>query len=237
MKRIQNTKGTGKGIPAGGTTALGRAPAVALAVGLAVSLALSAPAAFADDVSMDATASDQVGTEYSYSEDVTLLGIKNSPSSLNLTWTETASASTPGAEVTQAGSGDSAYGGWLHYTLHSVGTHKITAQVTGLGAQEVYNENSLEVRISNTPGVYGETAINAGGSEKSSLGVFPDSYNDSNFVPLRAESSKTILENIDGTNTWTGTGDTEGAPLEYYLYEDPGSIMGSIEVTYTLMAE
>jgi hypothetical protein len=172
---------------------------------------------FADDVTNDVTAEDDLtigamgggGT-------VAYLGMVGNDA-VNLQFTNGSyDATEPGAQATLgSGSSDSAAGGWLHYTVYGLGSHKITVEcATGSYA------DSLTVDI---------TTLTAGGSVLGTLGTEPGS-------PVRITSTPaSLMTAITGSDTYTGTGAAEGAQVTYVLDEDPG--IAAATVTYTIVAE
>lgn len=199
----------------------------ALAATLVFALTLSTPAAFADDVSMDATATDTVGTAYDESGRVAILGLANNNrvSMKIYAGLQVGGAGTwgrPGAQVTPGGTGRAeAAGGRLRYTLYdNEGTYKITVETT----DSDYTDGSVLVEVIN---------INAGGSALATLGTPPTDY-----VPIRYNDPVDFITDIDGSNTWTGTYRSDGPWIRYALTADPGGVSGSrMNVLYTLVAQ
>lgn len=200
-----------------------------LVVLLAAALILGmAAVAAADDLSMDATANDSVGVSYSESGTVTLLGIVgNDAVSLSLNG-GTYGASEPGAQATLGGGSSevTGTGGYLHYTLYGVGNHKITVETETAG----YGEETLSVQISDgTLDSDNTSEIVAGGSAAGTLGTAA-----TGFVAIGTTAAD-LITGITGTDTWTGTASSEGAPVEYKLSGDPG--VDTVDVLYTITSE
>lgn len=198
-----------------------------LVIAVALGLALSAPAAFADDVSMDATAHDQVGTIYDESGKIAILGLANNNrvSMKIYAGLQVGGAGTwgrPGAQVTAGGMGRAeSAGGRLRYTLYdNEGTYKITVETT----ESDYTDGSVQVEIIN---------INAGGSSAGTLGTQA-----SDFVQIKYNDPVSLITGIDGSNTWTGTYRSDGPWIRYALIDHPGGVSGSrLPVLYTLVPE
>jgi hypothetical protein len=172
----------------------------------------------ADDLSMDATAEDDLTLGYSAGVDAVLYLGMVGIDTVDLTYQAgTYDASAPGVQATLGGvSSDSAAGGWLHYTLYGMGAnHKITVE-----CDTPSYVDSLTVEI--------ET-FTAGGSALGTLGTEAGS-------PVRITPTPTdLITAISYTDTWTGTGAAEGARVIYVLDEDPG--ISAATVTYTIVAE
>ncbi|MCF7929187.1 MAG: hypothetical protein K9L68_10345 [Spirochaetales bacterium] len=198
-----------------------------IAVIFTLALALSTPAAFADDVSMDATAGDQVGTIYDESGKIAILGLANNNRVTMRIYAglQVGGAGTwgrPGAQVTAGGMGRAeSAGGRLRYTLYdNEGTYKITVETT----ENDYTDGSVQVEIIN---------INAGGSASGTLGTPA-----SDFVPIKLNEPVSLITGIDGSNTWTGTYRSDGPWIRYALIDHPGGVSGSrLPVLYTLIPE
>lgn len=189
-------------------------------LGLAVAIMLVASsAAFADDLSMDTTALDQVGVAYSVSGTVALLGmVDNDGVSLTLN-AGSYGASEPGARAVLGGGASyvEATGGWLHYTAYGINTQKITVQKDS-GSPVGYANDSLAVKIN--------TIVN-GGSALNTLGTGSSTY-----VAIGSTAAD-LVTGISGTDTWTGTDSTQGAQVKYKLVADPGVLR--VDVLYTMV--
>jgi len=169
---------------------------------------------------MDTTALDQVGVAYSTEGTVALLGmIDNDGVTLTL-YAGSYGASEPGAQALLGGGTATVEGtgGWLHYTAYGIATQKIVVQ-KDLGSPSGYVNDSLSVKI-NTMG--------AGGSMLNTLGA-----GNSTYVPINGAAAD-LITGISGTDTWTGTGDVDGAQVKYMLSGNPGVIR--VDVLYTLTA-
>lgn len=181
----------------------------------------------ADDATMNATASDQLQLAYQSSGSVALLGIANNNRVAlkiyaGLMIGNSTNWGHPGAEVTPGGTGAAqAAGGRLRYTLYNnENYYKITVETR----EQNYVDGSLSVEIIN---------INAGGSSLETLGT-----KSAGFVPIRYDDPQNLITGIDGSNTWTGTAQSNGPWLRYKLDKDPGGISGSrLPVLYTLVAQ
>jgi len=190
-------------------------------LGLAVAIMLVGSfTAFADDLSMDTTALDQVGVAYSTEGIVALLGmVGNDKVSLALNG-GSYGASEPGAQAI-LGSGDAnveATGGFLHYTTYYMPMQKITVQKDS-ESPAGYVDYSLEVRID---------AMNAGGSDLNTLGAAASAT----YVYISTPAVD-LITGIGG-NAWTGTLATDGAQVKYRLSADPG--VTRVDVLYTMVS-
>lgn len=82
-----------------------------------------------------------------------------------------------------------------------------------------------------TPGGTG-AAQAAGGSFLVTLGI-----KSAGFVPILYNDPQDLITGIDGSNTWTGTAQSDGPWLRYKLDKDPGGNSCSrLPVLYTLVA-
>jgi hypothetical protein len=181
---------------------------------------LASYSAFADDLSMDTTALDQVGVAYSTEGTVALLGmVDNDGVSLTLN-AGTYGASEPGAHAVLGGGVESVekVGGRLHFTAYGIAGQKITVQQDS-GSPAGYVDSSLGVRISD---------VHAGGSSMETLGLSRGW-----ILPITG-TPQTLIEGIFGSNTWTGTLKTDGAQVSYELKANPG--VSRVDVLYTLIA-
>lgn len=208
-----------------------------LVISVALAIALSTPAAFADDVSMDATAGDSVGTSYKIGDSVALLGIVGNNNTL-LEMVNRSTADFPGAPVDVLTTpATNAAGGWLHYTLHGLNSHKITVELTSLPEiPSDYWEFSVTI-----------SSFHPGGSERGTLydgnDLFPEfGGGESHPNAASMNSPQDLITGIDGSDTWTGTESGYGARLHYYMLFELNSGLEedfntSVDVLYTLVAE
>lgn len=191
-------------------------------------LALAAATAFAAG---GTTALDTVGVAYSSTGVVVMLGIYNE-NSVELGWTRQLEAGgIAGARATfGSGSGAAeATGGYLLYTLHGTGYHKITVQKDGSTASG-YVANSLSVLIEN---------LQHGGSAIGTLGN-PSSTFVSDISPLNRfvgidDTADSLIAGIAGSDTWTGIDASDGANLRYRLSSNPG--VDDVVILYTIVSE
>ncbi|MCF7929188.1 MAG: hypothetical protein K9L29_08895 [Spirochaetales bacterium] len=197
-------------------------------------ITLSAPAAFADDVSMDATAGDSVGTSYEISETLAVLGIVNS-TNLSIHLEGEWRADQPGgqAEIDKTPNYSGGYASTrprLHYTLHGLGNHKITVESTADLPDQCFGV-----------GIEGDFgySITSSGSAVETLGEEVDWGGPRQYYkqfPRAGSGALDLVVGISGSNTWTGTGENDGVPIEYALYCDPGEV-STVNLTYTLTSE
>jgi hypothetical protein len=189
--------------------------------GLVVAILLAASyATFADDLSMDTTALDEVGVAYSISGTVALLGmVDNDLVSLALNG-GSYGASEPGAHAVLGGGAASvgAVGGRLHFTAYGIADQKITVQKDS-GSPAGYVDSSLGVLIND---------VDAGGSIMETLGL-----GQGWILPITG-TAQTLIAGISGVNTWTGTAKEDGAQVYYELSADPG--VTRVDVLYTMVA-
>ena len=174
---------------------------------------------FADDVSLDATATDAVGVAYSIGGTVMVLGIVDNDA-VSLTLNGGAYGVTvPGEQATLSGGAASTTGtgGYLHYTLYGMDTSKITVEATAV-ANVGYAANTLSVKINN---------IVDAGSGSATLGTGSATY-----VGINTTAADLVTA-IAGTDTYTGTTSAQGAQVEYQLSGDPG--VSTVNVLYTIV--
>lgn len=193
----------------------------------------------ADDLSVDSTARDLIGTTYNWTpgqEDGTflLLGLR-SPNNINLTTNASGSVTVvtvdgniPGGQLlkntTSAGQTDvgEALGGHLQYTVHGQQSNvKIVVEKSSFySTEQTYIPDTLEVRIAN---------LTAGGSSIATIGTGIQTY-----VKI-GNTQQDLITGISGNDTWTGTGATDGAQLQYRLVGDPG--IPEVDILYTILAD
>ncbi|WP_320130604.1 hypothetical protein [uncultured Sphaerochaeta sp.] len=175
--------------------------------------------AFADDLSLDATATDAVGVAYSIDGTCMVLGIVDNDA-VSLTLSGGAYGVTvPGEQATLSGavSSTTATGGYLHYTLYGMGTSKITVEATE-AANTGYAADTLSVKINN---------IVDAGSGSATLGTGSSTY-----VGINTTAADLVTA-ITGTDTYTGTTTAQGAQVEYELSGNPG--VSTVNVLYTIV--
>jgi len=187
----------------------------------AVLIALGAAGVWADDLSMDTSALDQVGTAYTAGGQVLVLGLKGGNASISTK--AVYGASVPGARAERNLTDASAFSGYLRYSVYGHGTCKITV-VTGTPG---YSSGSLVV------GCY---SINGfGGSAPETLGTAVDDWPGSTpvYTSYGGNGAQDLITGISGANTWTGTQDNSGAGLTYGLFSPPG--VSQVDVLYTIL--
>jgi hypothetical protein len=163
------------------------------------------------------TATDTVGTAYTSSSEVLMLGIAGANQAVLNVGTvmdQTEAGARAEAQPTFAGS-DS---GHLQYTTHGYSTYfKILVESPTVN----YVDGSVKVRGMRD----GE-----GGSSFSILGVVDDRLYAIGHSPVQ------FIYNIDGSDSWTGTRPRDGILVQYFAYvRDLG--VSNIEVVYTIMAQ
>jgi hypothetical protein len=184
-----------------------------------------------------ATATDEVGVSYTSSGQFVLLRMLNNNQiadiSYNLgTWT----AATAGAQAQSGGAATgAASSGYLQYTLYGYteASYEITiAADTGGLLEAVVAEGSVK-DAGNDDSV---VITNGGGDPGDAVHTGLDSSypGSGNTVPIGTNATD-FITGITSVNTWTGTGNEDGAQVVYYLVADPGTTK-SVTVTYTLQA-
>jgi len=167
----------------------------------------------------DTSVTDRVGVSYDVSGTVVLLGITGVEVNLSLnggSW----GATEAGAKATLGGGLGyvEKVGGWLHYTTYGVANQKITVEKDAESAHG-YNNETLSVKIN---------TMTNGGSALATLGTANAAYQ------TIGATTRTLITGISGTDTWTGTGATEGAQVIYKLTSHPG--VSTVTVLYTILA-
>jgi hypothetical protein len=184
----------------------------------AILIALVTAGAWADDVSMDTDAIDQVGTAYTTGGQVLLLGLKGGDASISTR--AVYAATVPGARAEKSLYDSSDFSGYLRYSVYGHSTCKITVVTETPG----YNSGSLIV------GCY--AIYNFGGSAQLTLGTTVHETTPV-YTSYGGNGAQDLITGISGVNTWTGTQDQSGASIAYGLFSPPG--VSQVDVLYTIL--
>ncbi|MEI6873529.1 MAG: hypothetical protein WCL50_00200 [Spirochaetota bacterium] len=163
------------------------------------------------------TVTDTVGTAFSATDGVLMLGIAGEDQAV-FTIRRNTDQSVAGARATTVINWEAASdGGYLRYTAHGYTKPlKIMVESPTVG----YVPCSISARA---------FIVNADGSDGSTLGSISGFW-----YPVLAYAIE-FISGISGTDTWTGTDTHSGVFLHYEIYFDPG--VSSIDVVYSIMEQ
>ncbi|MEI6873526.1 MAG: hypothetical protein WCL50_00185 [Spirochaetota bacterium] len=183
-------------------------------------LALATVSAFAAT-----TALDTVGTAYSATDGVIMIGLYGNVNSYVLRGSSVYGATTAGQRASPTFSGSNGDELWLRFTLHGKNSCKVTVVTDTAG----YVDGSIEVDCMD---------FQADGSAKDTLGAYHLRW--PYHVPIKKLSTggaQDLVTGISGVDTWTGLNSHSGGWLMYALQAPPGAGVTSVNVIYTIMEE